>query len=153
MSVFAATDTGLFFFIGTLSIVVLMLCISFFFWRKKTGGGMPGVNQSQQAGFHPGRIHLRGTHGEVLREKVKVDGPKGVLFATYIEEPWMVAIPSTGMMPCEIEVVAYTKHAPASKKLSSNVRLLPVDGETGASQLAVEVRLKKPRDLPVETRY
>jgi hypothetical protein len=141
------SNTGLWFLAGMLGVIGLMLMLSYGFWRKKLST-QPGA----KCGFEMPRLTLRGTHGETLRSKIKVDGPMGLMFATYIEEPWLIVTPASGIMPQELEVVAYTKHAPPAKRHSVTVRLLPVDGEAQANQLDVEVRLKKPRPYTVTSK-
>jgi hypothetical protein len=121
--------------------IIGVLGLTIHYWKRK--------NQNTDAppfcGFSPQRIFLRGYPGDVLRVKVQTEGPPGTVFTTYVEEPWLVAVPSSGMIPQEVEVIAYTNHAPPHRKHSILLRMFPIDSNLPSESLQVEVRLKEPR--------
>lgn len=133
-------EAGLYFVGGALLVIALLLGASVLFRRKRLAN--PNAPRPRCA-FRPNRLHLRGQHGQVLTAQIETDGPPGVVFATYVEEPWVVVSPAAGMFPQSVEVAVYTKHAPQGRRHQLTVRLLPVDGEAQFGSLDVTLHLKR----------
>lgn len=111
----------------------------------------PGMRDNVPAcRFLPNRVQLRAQHGDVIRKKVAVEGPAGLQFTTYVEEPWIVVSPASGLIPQEIEILIYTGQTPYGKRRTLLVRLLPVDMHLPAESLELDLRLRRAPGTPPE---
>ncbi len=102
--------------------------------------------------FHPAKLMLKGQHGDVLRGSVRLDGPPGMAFTTYAEEGWWVALPASGMTPQDIEIIAYTEHAPPGRRQTLLLRVFPADVHLPIDELHIELRLRRPKAPPATSR-
>lgn len=140
---------GVVYLVGILLTLALLAALSVLIWRGQTERG---ASRKGKCGFRPGRLTLAGPQGEVLTTVIDAEGPPGAVFATFVEEPWVVVAPSAGMFPQQVEISVYTKHAPYSRRHNITVRLLPVDGESQFGTLELTLKLKKARGAAVGTR-
>lgn len=135
--------------VGILLTLSLLVALSVLIWR---GQIERNPSRKDKCGFRPGRLTLSGPQGEVLSAVVDAEGPPGTVFATFVEEPWVVVAPSAGMFPQQVEISVYTKHAPYHRRHNVTVRLLPVDGESHFGTLELTLKMKKARGAAVGTR-
>lgn len=96
--------------------------------------------------FSPRQVKLRGRHGDVLSTYVQIEGPQGLAFTTFSEEPWVVVTPASGMTPETVGIALHTAHAPTTKQQNLIIRLFPADFNLAADELHVHLNLKLPRE-------
>lgn len=142
-------DTGFYFVAGLVLTVALLGALGWLAWRGKLDRG--GAHKGR-CGFHPARLSLTGHQGEVLMAVIAAEGPPGSVFATFVEEPWVVVAPSSGMFPQQLEISVYTKHAPDGRRHNVTVRLLPIDGESQFGSLDLTLKIRKARGAQIGTR-
>lgn len=135
--------------IAVTSLILLFITASYLYWQRRleTAPEVP----SRRCRFLPHRVRLHGTQGELLQAVVETEGPPGAVFATFVEEPWVVVAPSSGMFPQSVEILVYSTHAPAPGKHRVTVRLLPIEGEANAGVLELVVKLKPDRNVAVRS--
>jgi hypothetical protein len=121
--------------------VVGIALIAVLFGRNR-GQASVAASEPERITFSPKRLSLKGTHGEVLRAKVRVEGPPTIAFTTFVEEPWWLATPSSGLPPHEMEIILYTDRAPFAKRHSLTLRLFPADVTMPIDEMKIEVRLR-----------
>jgi hypothetical protein len=143
----APAETALFMLAGVVLVLALLVTASYLYWRRRLR--LPHAPASARCRFRPQRLHLRGTVGDLLQCTVATEGVPGSVFVTYVEEPWVVVSPSSGMFPQSVDILVYAAHAPAPGKHTITIRLLPVEGEANAGVLELVVKLRPPRSLPV----
>lgn len=131
------------YFWGLFVTLALLVALSVLIWRGRREG--PGHARKAKCGFRPARLTLSGQQGETLTAAIEAEGPENAVFATFVEEPWVVVSPSAGMFPQLVEISVYTKHAPPARRHTVTVRLLPVDGESQFGSLELTLKMRKSR--------
>ncbi len=133
---------------SVLTFLLLGLAVAWYAWRK----GRRGQTEAPAGRSHfvPSRLTVRGTHGEVLRARIKVDGPTALAFTTYTEDAWWLATPTSGMSGQELELVFYTEYAPRLKRNYVTLRLFPAALNAPGDELRIELVLKLPRHQAVD---
>ena len=129
---------------GFMVFMGFLLIAAYFTWRRTAPKGSEEDKGSRSC-FEPSRLVLKGEHGEVIRKRVRIDGPEGQAFTTYNEDSWWLAEPTSGMMPQDIDVVLYTQHAPLRKHHELTLRLFPAALNAAGDELRISVHLKIPR--------
>lgn len=138
------------YFGGLFVTLALLVALGVQVWRGRLE--RVGHARKGKCGFRPARLTLSGQAGEVLSAVVEAEGPASAVFATFVEEPWVVVSPSAGMFPQQVEISVYTKHAPPARRHTVTVRLLPVDGESQFGSLELTLKTRKARGAQVGSR-